>query len=177
MPKKIFTKKEIERLLECGDQSVKLVQQKKTSSSSEWWQYYHRLLVNDQQQPFVCCNNCKALLTFMSINGTNNLRTHFIACTKKKDGEHFANQRSVHEFYSSSRQSVIPRHIKLSITKACTEFCALDGRAFALVEGDGFQKLAKTLLDTGRSLHKSSFTVSDLLPHPTTVRCSKYLKK
>ena len=133
--------------------------------------------MNDQQQPFVCCNNCKALLISMSINGTNNLRTHFIACTKKKDGEHFVNQRSVHEFYSSSRQSVIRRHVKLAITKACTEFCALDGRAFALIEGDGFEKLAKALLDTGRSLHKSSFTVKDLLPHPTTVRSTKCLMK
>jgi hypothetical protein len=41
--------------------------------------------------------------------------------------------------------------MKLSITQACTEFCALDARAFAVMKGDGFQNLAKAIFEAGRS--------------------------
>jgi hypothetical protein len=50
MSKKILTKKELEKLIENGDKSVKSVEKKKTSSSSEWWKYYHHILINDNQQ-------------------------------------------------------------------------------------------------------------------------------
>ena len=75
----ILTKKELEKLIKDNDQSVKFVQKKKTLGSSEWWQHYHHIHVKGHQQPFVSCNNCKKLLTFTSLNGTNNLKSHFLS--------------------------------------------------------------------------------------------------
>ncbi len=52
-------------------------------------------------------------------------------------------------FFSPSKQSPIPKRTKSVITKACTEFCALDGRAFDVMKGIGFQNLSIALLETG----------------------------
>jgi hypothetical protein len=60
--------------------------------------------------------------------------------------------------------------IKLSVTRASTEFCALDGRTFDVTKDDGFQGLVKVLLHAGQSLRKSQFDRKELLPHPTTVK-------
>jgi hypothetical protein len=46
----------------------------------------------------------------------------------------------------------------------------VDGRAFDVMKGDGFQSLTKSLLDASRTTSKSSIEVKDLLLHPTTVR-------
>ncbi|CAF1569115.1 unnamed protein product, partial [Adineta steineri] len=78
-------------------------------------------------------------------------------------------------FYSSSKQSPIPLKVKLSVTEACTEFCALDGRAFEVIKGDGFKNLAKALFDAGQASNKSSIEVTDFLPHPTTVRIINFV--
>src|SRR5579871_3770198 len=83
MNKNILTKKELEKLINNGDPSIKFVEKKKTSRSSEWWNFFHLIFVNDNQQQFVSCNTCKRLLLHSSLNGTNNLRTHFNSCPKK----------------------------------------------------------------------------------------------
>ena len=58
--------------------------------------------------------------------------------------------------------------IKDRIIEACIEFCALDGKLFDAVTGEGFINLAKQLKNTG-TLIGTGFSVNDLLPHPTTV--------
>ncbi|CAF4515924.1 unnamed protein product [Rotaria sp. Silwood2] len=78
-------------------------------------------------------------------------------------------QQTVRDFYSSSKTTPIPSKLKLRVTQACTEFCAVDGRAFDVITDDGFQNLAKVLFDAGRSLYKSSIEIKELLPHSTTV--------
>ncbi|CAF1935922.1 unnamed protein product [Rotaria magnacalcarata] len=78
-------------------------------------------------------------------------------------------QPTVRDFYSSSKTTPIPSKLKLRVTQACTEFCAVDGRAFDVITDDGFQNLAKVLFDAGRSLYKSSIEIKELLPHSTTV--------
>jgi hypothetical protein len=153
---------------------VKFVEKKRTSNTSKWWQYYHHVFVNECQQQFVSCNKCKALLSFISANGTNNLRSHFNSCKKTEENAHIVQQKTVHDFYSSSTHMQIPKQMKLSITQACTEFCALDARAFTVMKGDGFQNLAKAIFEAGRRCHKSSIDIKDIIPHPTTVRIEKY---
>ncbi|CAF4770606.1 unnamed protein product, partial [Rotaria sp. Silwood2] len=59
--------------------------------------------------------------------------------------------------------------MKLSVTQACAEFSALDGRAFDTMTGYGFQNLAQVLFDAGRSFTNSSIQIQDILPHPTTI--------
>ncbi|CAF4803365.1 unnamed protein product [Rotaria sp. Silwood1] len=86
-----------------------------------------------------------------------------------KEKSSFAYQKTVRDFYSSLKPSPIPRKIKFSATEACTEFCALDARAFDVVKGDGFKNLAKTLFGVGRGTNTSSIEITDLLPHLTTI--------
>ncbi|CAF0979861.1 unnamed protein product [Rotaria sordida] len=114
----------------------------------------------------MCCDAYKGLLLHSSLNDTNNLRTHVKSCPKKEKSS-FAYQKTVHDFYSPLKSSPIPREIKFSVTEACTEFCALDARAFDVMRGDGFKNLAKTLFDADRATSTSSIEITDLLPHPT----------
>ncbi|CAF3157858.1 unnamed protein product [Rotaria socialis] len=168
MSKKHFSKQELEQLIEDKDSSIKFVEKKKTLRSSEWWKYFHIIFVNSDRQQYVSCNKCKALLLHSSFNGTNNLRTHASSCSSIDKSKSLF-QKTVHDFYSSSKQSPIPLKVKLSVTEACTEFCALDGRAFEVIKGDGFKNLAKALFDAGQASNKSSIEVTDFLPHPTTI--------
>ncbi|CAF1517635.1 unnamed protein product [Adineta ricciae] len=91
-----------------------------------------------------------------------------VSCPERKDKLTGSCQIKAHEFYSSSKEETIPTRIKQRITKACTEFCALDGRAFDLITGNEFQNLTKVLCDAGRSLYKSLFKINDHLPHSST---------
>lgn len=141
---------------------------KRTSKSSELWNFFHQICMNDHQQPFVSCNKCKTLLLYSSLNGTNSLGTPFQSCAKTNQSDLYC-QKTIHDFYFS-KQSSIPKRIKLSFTEACTEFCALDGCAFDVITGDGFQNLAKILFDAGQTINKPRIEVKHLLPHPTILR-------
>ncbi|CAF3987750.1 unnamed protein product [Rotaria sp. Silwood2] len=133
------------------------------------WEHFHQIFVNNLQQQFVSCNECKTLLAFTSTNGTNNLKSHLSSCSKTKIILNDLNQTTVHDFYSSSKTIQIPKKMKLSVTQACAEFSALDGRAFDTMTGYGFQNLAQVLFDAGRSFTNSSIQIEDILPHPTTI--------
>lgn len=170
MSNKTLTKKQIEKLIEDGDESVKFVQKKTTSKSSEWWHHYHHIFVNNDQQQFVSCNTCKALLFVTSTSGTNTLKSHFNSCTQQKDKSPGGHQQTVRDFYASSKQKPIPTKLKLRVTEACVEFCAIDGRAFDVITNDGFQNLANALYNAGRSMYKSSILIKELLPTSRTVR-------
>ncbi|CAF1436055.1 unnamed protein product [Rotaria sp. Silwood1] len=168
MSNNVLTKKELEKLIEDRDESVKFVQEKVTSKTSELWQFYHHIFVKDHQQQFVSCNTCKTLLLVTPTSGTNTLKSHHHSCVQRKDKSIGAHQQTVHDFYSSSKQTTIPKQLKLRVTQAWTEFYATYSRAFNLITSDGFQNLANVLFDAGRSMYKSSIQIKDLLPHPTT---------
>jgi hypothetical protein len=174
MNQKVLTRKELEKLIYENDELLQFISKKKTLKSSEMWEHFQLIFINSEQQQFVSCNECKTILALTSANGTNNLKTHLSCCTKIKTKSNDLNKKTVHAFYSSSKHRDIPKKIKLSITQACTEYAALDGRAFESMQGEGFQNLAQVLFDSGRLLHKSHIQVEDLLPHPTTVRVIRY---
>jgi hypothetical protein len=167
---KFLTRKELEKLIDERHESVKLVQKKKTVHSSQLWEHFHQVLVNNEQQQFVSCNDCKMLLAFQSMNGTNNLKSHLKSCTKPKLKIDDLNQTTVHDFYSSEKKIKIPGKVKSAVLEAAAEFSALDGRAFETISGAGFQNLAQVLFDAGRLCNNSSIQIKDILPHPTTVR-------
>ncbi|CAF1488339.1 unnamed protein product [Rotaria sordida] len=97
------------------------------------------------------------------------MRTQPNSCQKPIINTDSCNQKTVTEFYSSSKQKIIPQRIKSSITTACAEFAALDGRAFETMSGKGFLNLAQQLFDAGRVLGNSStIKIEDLIPHSTT---------
>ena len=132
------------------------------------WEHFHRIFINNIQQQFISCNECKAILAYTSGSGTNNLETHLTSCSQTKANT--LNQTTVHDYYLSSKEIKIPTKLKLSVTQACAEFSALDGRAFEAMKGKGFQNLAQVLFDADRSLNNSSIQIQNILPHPTTVR-------
>ena len=169
-----LTRIDIEKLIGENDPSIRFVQKKKTTQSSELWNHFHQVFVNNQQQKFASCNECKSLLAFTSTNGTSNLKSHLEFCTRTKKTTNDPSQSTVREFFSTSTKKEVPKRIKWSITQACVEFAALDGRAFETIQRDGFQKLAQALLDAGRLLSKTSVSAKDVLPHPTTVRQLSY---
>jgi hypothetical protein len=56
---------------------------------------------------------------------------------------------------------------------ACTEFTALGSRAFELVAGDGFLKLAQCIFDADKNFNISSnVNVEQLIPSPITVNAN-----
>jgi hypothetical protein len=177
MTKKFLKKNEIEQLIAENDPSLKFLEKEKKTKSSEWWNFFHIIHVNNERQQYVSCNACKSLLLHISSHGTNNLRSHAQSCAKIQEKSILASQKTVRDFFSSSKQSPIPKRIKSIITKACTEFCALDGRAFDVMKGIGFQNLSIALLETGRLISKAPVDIKDLLPHPTTLRIQKYFNK
>ena len=95
----LLTRKEIENLIHENHESVKFVQKKRTQNSSELWEHFHQVFVNNVQQQFVTCNECKTLLAFTSVNGTNNLKTHLKSCSTIKTKPNDLNQTTVHEFF------------------------------------------------------------------------------
>lgn len=178
MSKKILPRKTLEQLIVDNDQSVRLVKKKQNSTSSELWEHFHQVFVNNDQQPFVSCNTCKKILVFTSANGTNNLKSHLKSCSKSISicNRSPYSQTTIQEFYSPSKPIQISKKIKSAVLEACTEFAALDGRAFATMKGNGFQSLAQVLFDAGRLLHRSSVQIENILPHPTTVIRTSFSK-
>ena len=65
-------------------------------------------------------------------------------------------QKTVHDYYSSPIRIQIPKTTHLSITKACSEFCTLDSRAFEIIKDTKSQNLAQKLFDADRSFDRSS---------------------
>lgn len=179
MNKVILTRKELEQLIADDDTSIRFAKKKANLNSSYLWEYFHIIYVNNHQQPFVSCNSCKVILAFTSANGTNNLKSHLKSCSKATATYPSApfEQKTIHSFYSSSKPVKISKTIRTSVMQACSEFAALDGRAFATMKGTGFQNLAQVLFDAGRSLSNSSIQIEDILPHPTTVNRIFFVQK
>ncbi|CAF1549091.1 unnamed protein product [Adineta ricciae] len=157
MTSKLLTRKELEDLIQQNHESLKFIQKQKTLNSSQLWEYFHQIFVNNIQQQFVTCNGCKSLLVYTSANGTNNMKTHLKSCSTTKVSN--LNQKKVHELFSPKKTLKVRRKIRLSVIQACTEFSALDGRPFEVINGNGFKTLAQALLDAGRSLNNSSVQV------------------
>ncbi|CAF2144994.1 unnamed protein product [Rotaria magnacalcarata] len=62
------------------------------------------------------------------------------------------------------------KELKEKVKLACTEFTALDCRAFELVSGEGFLKMAQTIFDAGRCFrHLAQVNVNELIPSPITI--------
>ena len=58
--------------------------------------------------------------------------------------------------------------MKKSLTTAAAEFCVIDNRLFALLQGDGFQCLADAIYGAGRALGTLA-PVGSILPNRTAV--------
>ncbi|CAF4272953.1 unnamed protein product [Rotaria magnacalcarata] len=116
------SKKELQTLIKDDDLSIRFVPKKKNAESSECWNSFHHIFVHNVQQQFVSYNTCKELFMYSSLNGTNTLR-------------------------SQVNPLNVSKKTKTNIIEACTEFCTLNGRAFDVMRGVGFQNLVQILAE------------------------------
>ncbi|CAM4970168.1 unnamed protein product [Rotaria socialis] len=123
------SKKELQTLIKDDDLSIRFVPKKENAESSECWNSFHHIFVHNVQQQFVSYNTCKELFMYSSLNGTNTLRSHVNPLN-------------------------VSKKTKTNIIEACTEFCALDGRAFDVTRGVGFQNLVKILVEISKSISR-----------------------
>jgi hypothetical protein len=142
------------------------------------WDYFTVVVVNDIEQEFVCCDNCKDLLIYRQKDGTKSMSKHQRSCHGNVilSKNCSSNQLKVTEYYTSSKSYDIPKRIREKVKMACTEFTALDCRAFELVSGEGFLKMAQSIFDAGRYFNNlSNIDVKQLIPSPITVSKSFFL--
>ncbi|CAF4260461.1 unnamed protein product, partial [Rotaria sordida] len=166
-----LTKNDILRLIKQRDKSIVFRKPKKSSKSSPVWEHFCIIVVNDIEQGFVCCDHCKELLVYRQRDGTTSMAKHKRSCHASLTSSSSCSdgQLSVTQYFTSSKSSNVPKGIKDKIKLACTEFTALDCRAFELVTGEGFLKMAQSIFDAGRYFsHLSNINVKELIPSPIT---------
>ncbi|CAF4085749.1 unnamed protein product [Rotaria sordida] len=167
-----LTKNDILRLIKQRDKSIVFRKPKKSSKSSPVWEHFCIIVVNDIEQGFVCCDHCKELLVYRQRDGTTSMAKHKRSCHASLTSSSSCSdgQLTVTEYFISSKSSNVPKRIKDKIKLACTEFTALDCRAFELVTGEGFLKMAQSIFDAGRYFsHLSNINVKKLIPSPITI--------
>ncbi|CAF4298297.1 unnamed protein product, partial [Rotaria magnacalcarata] len=130
------------------------------------------IVINGVEQQFVSCDRCKKLLIYRQRDGTTSMAKHKRACYGSLTTSNGCvdNQSNVTEYYASSKCSEIPKRIKEKVKLTCTEFTALDCRAFELVPGEDFLKIVHTISDAGRCFsHLARVNVNELIPSPITI--------
>ncbi|CAF1594435.1 unnamed protein product [Rotaria magnacalcarata] len=153
-------------------ESIVLRKPKKPPKSSEVWEYSWIIVINGVEQQFVSCDRCKKLLIYRQRDGTTSMAKHKRACYGSLTTSNGCvdNQSNVTEYYASSKCSEIPKRIKEKVKLTCTEFTALDCRAFELVPGEDFLKIVHTISDAGRCFsHLARVNVNELIPSPITI--------
>ncbi|CAF1285589.1 unnamed protein product [Rotaria sordida] len=109
----------------------------------------------------------------MSSTGSGCMINHFHFCRSNlKQANSSGEQQTINNYYKSifNDKKQIPKDIKRAITTSCVEFVAEDGRAFHLLQGSGFVRLAKQLFDSGQRLSSSTnISIRDLLPTSSTI--------
>ncbi|CAF4911362.1 unnamed protein product, partial [Rotaria socialis] len=122
MNSKMPSKKELQTLIKDDDLSIRFVPKKENAESSECWNSFHHIFVHNVQQQFVSYNTCKELFMYSSLNSTNTLRSHVNPLN-------------------------VSKKTKTNVIEACTEFFTLNGRAFDVMGGVGFQNIVQILAE------------------------------
>ncbi|CAF1518711.1 unnamed protein product [Adineta steineri] len=163
--KETFSKDHYQKLIIINDSSITLL--KPSNSRSELWSKFSQLHHLNIAQNYIVCNLCRVVLKWSSETGTRVMKNH--NCENKptpKSSTTPSRQRTISSYMPPPPDNY--SSIKDRVVEACVEFCALDGNSFETVAGEGFVNLAKQLMNAG-ALIGTGLSVSDLLPHPTTV--------
>lgn len=170
-----LNKKDIERLVLENSTSISYTKPNESSKTkfSKHWDSFSQINISNVKQEYIVCDHCKTILVYKSSTGSGCMISHLRFCQSKlKQLNSSGEQQTINNYYksTSNEKKEIPKHIKRAITKSCVEFVAEDGRAFHLLQGTGFARLAKELFDSGRRLSSSTnVNIEDLLPVPSTV--------
>ncbi|CAF4193846.1 unnamed protein product [Rotaria sordida] len=163
--KKTLSKHDYQQLVMINDPSISLI--KPSNARSELWSKFTQLHHLNIAQNYIICNLCRVVLKWTSETGTKVMKNH--NCENKSSSKTSttpSRQRTISSYMPPAPDNY--SSIKDRIVEACAEFCALDGRPFDTVTGEGFINLAKQLMNAG-ALIGTGFSVNDLLPHSTTV--------
>lgn len=122
-----------------------------TTSKSEVWKLFNVIVdENEELIDFVSCNECKGILT-RNRRTTSNLLQH--PCFKKLKIQNDIQVSSID---------------KKNFTSACIEWTISNCVAGSVLEGDGFKKVIRELLEIGGKYGKH-LNVDCLLPSPTII--------
>ena len=160
----ILSKNDYQRLVNEHHSSISLI--KPISARSNLWSKFSQLHHLGNPQNYIVCNICHIVLKWSSETGTRVMKNHNCETNLASNTPAQTRQRTISSYMSPGPDNYLS--IKDRIVEACVEFCALDGKSFDTVAGEGFINLAKQLMNTG-ALIGTGFSVNDLLPHPTTV--------
>jgi hypothetical protein len=169
--KQTFSKHDYQNLVVTNDPSISLI--KPSTARSELWSKFSQLYHLNIAQNYIVCNLCRVVLKWSSESGTRVMKNH--NCENKSTSKTSTSsttpsrQRTISSYMPPTPDNY--SSIKDRIVEACAEFCAVDGKPFETVAGEGFINLAKQLMNAG-ALIGTGFSVNDLLPHSTTVSVS-----
>jgi len=170
-----LSKKDIEQLVSQNSTSISYTKPSESNKIkiSKYWSSFSQICVSNVKQELIVCDHCKTILVYKASTGSGCMIHHLRSCQSKlKQANSSSEQQTINSYYKSTSngKKQIPTGIKRAITTACAEFVAEDGRAFYLLQGPGFARLAKQLFESGQRLSSSAhINMEGLLPVPSTV--------
>jgi hypothetical protein len=151
---KQLSKNELSALVKQKHLSLRFMKRTQTDRMSKWLSRFSLILVDDVRQDFVICDTCKTVVPDKTSTGTGGLQRH-VESYEGKTKDALANQTDITSFFpahNSSKSGMVNR-METSITTACAEFVATDGRSFETTNGSGFKRLFGLAFQAGRSLN------------------------
>lgn len=148
---------EIQRIKKLQSEDSVLITLEKVKGASLVWQKFKRIFENGNPSNFVQCINCKVIYVHNESRnpGTSNLSKH--ECVE-----------------NDARPSLITSHFdrkprtndKYILADAIAYFCAIEIKPYSTTTGDGFVKLAQTLIDIGA---RGKVNAKEILPCSNTI--------
>ena len=165
-----FSKQDYQQMVSTNDSSISLVKPKNARSSlwTNFLQLYHLNIA----QNFIVCNLCRVVLKWSGETGTKVMKNHNCENKPASNTSTPSRQRTISSYIPPTPDNY--SSIKDRIIESCVEFCALDGKPFETISGEGFVNLAKQLMNAG-ALIGTGFAVNDFLPHSTTVSRNNFI--
>lgn len=152
----MLTKHEVQQLIRENSERVQYCEKQERSLV---WQRFETLAVDGNPVPFVACKSCRIVYTYNKKDGVSSIANH--RCGPMKG------QQSIRSFARTQPKAADVTACKRRLTDAAVQFCALDQRPYAIVEGKGFQIMAQALMDVRRDI--GSVDVASVLPSAVTV--------
>lgn len=158
--KKIYSKPELEKLIEAQDIAVSYSVPK--HATSPMWAKFMQVYVSSEAQPSAQCNNCRSLVQWKASDGTKGMSKH--TCQLPRSSQ--SPSTPITTFFKQNAPAGLVSAMKKKITVAAAEMCALDSRPFRCLEGDGFRSLSRQIF--GKFLKYTRYSFSS---------CRSFLKR
>lgn len=172
MASRVLDRIELEDLLKKEHSSIVLQKASVVDRPAECWSQFSLIVVAGIMQDYVLCDICRKIIKYKPTTGTGGLKKHMKGCQKDKSSGTMV-QSTINTFCLNKYPPKSLEKLKKEMIGACIEFVALDSRPFEAISNVGLTRLLETVFAAGKSTSQSrSIQISDLIPHPTTVRSS-----